>query len=43
MFWFFGCEVCGILVPHPGIEPVLPALEGGVLTTRAPEKSPEVS
>ena len=33
MFWFFGCEACGILIPWPGIEPVPPALEGEVLTT----------
>ena len=31
--------VCGILVPWPGIEPTLPALEGRVLTTRPPGKS----
>ena len=21
LFWFFGCEACGLLVPRPGIEP----------------------
>ena len=32
MFWFLGCEACGILVPQPGIEPTFPGLESGVLT-----------
>ena len=38
MFWFFDCEVCGILVPQQGI--VLPpsALEGEILTTGPPGK-----
>ena len=27
-FFFFGYEACGILAPQPGIEPVLPAMEG---------------
>ena len=31
--------VCGILVPWPGIEPRLLALEGGFLTTGPPGKS----
>ena len=39
MFWFFGCEACGILVPGPGIKPVPPALQGEVLTTGLPGKS----
>ena len=39
MFWFFGQEACGILVPQPGLEPTAPALEGKVLTTRPPGKS----
>ena len=39
MFWFFGCEVCGILVAWPGLEPTPPALEGKVLTTGPPGKS----
>ena len=39
MFWFFGCEACGILAPQPGIEPTPPALEGEVLTTGPPGKS----
>ena len=34
---FFGPEVCGILAPKPGIEP---ALEGNVLNTGLPGKSP---
>ena len=33
LFWFFGCEACGILAPPPGIEPTSTALEGEVLTT----------
>ena len=37
MFWFF--EVCGILVPQPGIKPATPGLEGEVLTTGLPGKS----
>ena len=40
MFWFFGLKACGILAPPPGIEPVPPALEGEVLTTGPPGKSP---
>ena len=39
MFWFFGCEACGILAPWPGIEPTPSALEGKVLTTGLPRKS----
>ena len=36
-----SCSVaCGILVPQPGMEPSLPALEGGVLTTGSPGNSP---
>ena len=33
MFWIFGCEARGILVPRPGIKPTRSALEGRVLTT----------
>ena len=33
IFWFFGCEARGILVPQPGIKPTPTALEGIVLTT----------
>ena len=40
MFVFFGSEARGVLVPWPGIEPVYPALEGKVLTTGPPGKSP---
>ena len=40
MFWFYGCEVCGVLAPQPGIEPASAALEGKTLTTRPPGKSP---
>ena len=36
MFWFFGPQACGILAPRP------PALEGKVLTTGLPGKSPGV-
>ena len=31
---------CGILVPWPGVEPVSPTWEGGVLTTGPPGKPP---
>ena len=31
---------CGILVPHPGLEPMVPALEGGFSTTGSSRKSP---
>ena len=27
VYFFFGAEACGISVPRPGIEPVLPAVE----------------
>ena len=30
---------CGILIPQPGIEPVYPALQGGILTAGPPGKS----
>ena len=42
MFCFFGWEACGILAPQPGIEPAPPALEGEVLTTGLPGKSPKL-
>jgi len=32
-------KTCGILVPHPGIEPMSLALEGGFYTTGPPGKS----
>ena len=37
MFWFLGCETCGISAPHPGIK--LPALEDEGLTTGPPRKT----
>ena len=39
MFWFFGHEACGILVPQPGMELTSPVLEGKVLTPGPPGKS----
>ena len=37
--YFWLCfEACGVLVPQPGIKPVLPALEAGVLITGPPRK-----
>ena len=39
-FGFFGCKVCGILIPWPGTEPSPSALEGDVLTTGLPGKTP---
>ena len=41
MFWFFGLKACGILSPWPQIELTFPALEGKVLTTGPPGKSPQ--
>ena len=38
---FLDLEACGLLVPHPGIEPALPTLEAEVLTTGSPGKSHE--
>ena len=38
IFCFFGHEACEILVPWPGIEPALPALDGEALTTGPPGK-----
>ena len=40
MFLFSGCEACGIPAPQWGIEYVPSALEGNVLTTGPPGKSP---
>ena len=37
----FGAEAWRILVPQPGVELELPALEGELLTTGLPEKSQE--
>ena len=39
MFLFFDWEVFGILASWSGIEPISPALESKVLTTRPPGKS----
>ena len=39
-FWPHS-EVCGTLVPQPGVEPTSPALEGGFLTPGPPGKSPK--
>ena len=33
VFGFLAVEACGILIVWPGIEPILPAVEGEVLTT----------
>ena len=41
MFWFFDHKSCGILVPQARIR--LHALQGEVLTTRLPGKSPSSS
>ena len=40
IFWLFGHKACGILAPHSGIKPSPPPLEGEVLTTGRPGKSP---
>ena len=40
-FFFFGHDMCGILASRPGFEPSPPALEGEVLTTGQPGKSPD--
>ena len=44
IFFFFFLphpRACGILVPAPGFEPMLPLQrKDGVLTTKLPEKSP---
>lgn len=39
MFWLFDCKACGISAHWSGIELVLPALEGEVLTIRLPGKA----
>ena len=38
LFWFFGCEACGILTLWPGFEPTPLKLEGEVLTSGPPGK-----
>ena len=43
MVWLFGCKACGILASPPGIEPAPPVLEGEVVTTGPPGKSPRAS
>jgi len=40
LFWVFGHKAYVILAPWPGIESAPFALEGSVLTTEPPEKSP---
>ena len=40
---FLGQEACGILAPSPGIKPSPPALEGKVLATGPPGRSPQVN
>lgn len=40
MFLFFGPRAGGMLAPQLGIEPPTPALEGEILTTGLPGKSP---
>ena len=42
VFFSFGHEICGILVPQPRIKPVPHALEGKVLIPGPPEKSLEL-
>ena len=39
----FGVKASGILVPHPGIEPTPPALEGKILTTGPPGSPTRIS
>ena len=39
VFWVFGSEACGTLVPQPGIKPTPSALKSKVLTTGPPGKS----
>ena len=40
MYWFFSQESCGTLASQPGIKPTPLVLEGEVLTTETPGKSP---
>ena len=40
LFVFFHCKACGIFASWPRIQLALPALEGKVLTTGPPGKSP---
>ena len=41
LIFFFFCWVCGILAPLPGVKPTPLALEGEVLTTGPPRRSPQ--
>ena len=41
--WHCGHKACGILTPQQGIEPAPPAVEGEVLTTTLPGKSPHIT
>ena len=43
LFWVFGNEACGILACWPGIKPTPSALEGEILATGPPGKSPLAS
>ena len=40
LWWGGALEACGILAPPPGIKPAPHTLEGEVLTTEPPGKSP---
>ena len=42
MLWFFGYEATGILAPQPGTESTPLVLEGEVLTTGPPGRSPRL-
>ena len=39
IFWL-SCAACGLFIPQTGMEPAPPALEGKILTTGPPGKSP---
>ena len=43
MFYLFGHKACEILAPRLGIKLAEPAMEGKVLTTRLPGKSPNLN
>ena len=43
MTWFSGSKAHEILAPRLGIKLAQPALEGKVLTTRLPGKSPNLN
>ena len=43
LFQLFGPEAYGILAPQPGINPAPSALDGEVLMTGPPGKSPDCS